>query len=123
MLKIWGRPNSIHTQRVLWTCVEANVTYELIPASATMGPDGHISGGGAPYGVVDTPQYLAMNPNGTVPTIDDARSFYFGNRCYVATIWIRLYRALGITDRRGYRIAVIWKSLAQHNAIDGTWHR
>ncbi len=71
MLKIWGRPNSIHTQRVLWTCVEANVTYELIPASATMGPDGHISGGGAPYGVVDTPQYLAMNPNGTVPTIDD----------------------------------------------------
>ena len=71
MLKIWGRPNSIHTQRVLWTCAEAEVPYELILASATMGPDGHISGGGKPYGIVDTPSYRAMNPNGTVPTIDD----------------------------------------------------
>jgi glutathione S-transferase len=71
MLKIWGRPTSIHTQRVLWTCVEAGLPFELIPASATMGPDGHISGGGRAYGIVDTPEYRAMNPNGTIPTMDD----------------------------------------------------
>jgi glutathione S-transferase len=70
-LRIWGRPNSIHTQRVLWTCAEAELPFELIPASATMGPNGHVSGGNAPYGIVDTPEYLKMNPNGTVPTIDD----------------------------------------------------
>lgn len=71
MLKIWGRRNSAHTQRVLWLCEEAGLPYELILASATMGPDGHISGGGSAFGVVDTPEYRAMNPNGTIPTIDD----------------------------------------------------
>lgn len=71
MLKIWGRPNSIHTQRVLWLCTEAGLPFELIPASATMGPEGHISGGGKAYGIVDTPAYRAMNPNGTIPTLDD----------------------------------------------------
>jgi len=71
MLKIWGRPNSIHTQRVLWFCAEAGLEFELIRASATMGIDGHISGGGAAYGVVNTPEYLSMNPNGTIPTIDN----------------------------------------------------
>ncbi len=70
-LRIWGRPNSIHTQRVLWACAEAGLPFELILASATMGPDGHVSGGGEAYGVVDTPEYRKMNPNGTVPTIDD----------------------------------------------------
>ena len=71
MIKVWGRPTSIHTQRVLWALADADVPYELILASATMGPDGHISKGGAPYGIVNTPAYRAMNPNGTVPTIDD----------------------------------------------------
>lgn len=71
-LRIWGRPNSIHTQRVLWTCAEAGLPFELILASATMGPEGHVSAGGAPFGVVDTPEYRKMNPNGTVPTMDDS---------------------------------------------------
>ncbi len=70
-LRIWGRPNSIHTQRVLWTCAEADLSFELTLASATMGPKGHVSGGNPPYGIVDTQEYRAMNPNGTVPTIDD----------------------------------------------------
>jgi glutathione S-transferase len=71
MLKIWGRPNSIHTQRVLWLCVEAGLPFELILASATMGPDGYVSGGDGAYGVVDTPAYRAMNPNGAIPTMED----------------------------------------------------
>lgn len=71
MIRIWGRPSSIATQRVLWACTEAGVDYELELASGTMGPDGHVSQGGKPFGHVDTPAYRAMNPNGTVPTIDD----------------------------------------------------
>lgn len=70
-VKIWGRLNSIHTQRALWACVEAGVAYDLELASGTMGPDGHISQGGAPYGHVNTDAYRAMNPNGTVPTLED----------------------------------------------------
>ena len=71
MIRIWGRPNSICTQRVLWACVEAEVTFELTLASGTMGPDGHVSTGAEPYGSVDAPWYREMNPNGTVPVIDD----------------------------------------------------
>ena len=29
MIRIWGRPNSICTQRVLWACVEAGVGFDL----------------------------------------------------------------------------------------------
>ena len=71
MMKIWGRPNSICTLRVLWACAESGIDWELELASGTMGPDGHISGGATPFGHVNTPAYRAMNPNGTVPTIND----------------------------------------------------
>ena len=71
MLKIWGRPTSACTQKALWGLEEADVDYELTLASGTMGPDGHVSKGGAAFGIVDTPEYRAMNPNSTVPTIDD----------------------------------------------------
>lgn len=50
---------------------EIGLDFEFTLASATMGAGGHVSKGGAPYGVVDTQDYRVMNPNGTVPTIDD----------------------------------------------------
>ncbi len=71
MIRIWGRPNSICTQRALWALEEAGVDYQLTLASATMGPDGHVSTGARPFGLVDSAEYRRMNPNGTVPTIDD----------------------------------------------------
>jgi glutathione S-transferase len=58
MLKIWGRKNSINVQKVLWTCGELGLRYERIDA-------------GLAFGVNNTPEYKAMNPNGVVPTIDD----------------------------------------------------
>ena len=58
MLRIWGRKNSINVMKVLWTCAELDIPYERIDA-------------GMQYGVVDTPEYRAMNPNGRIPTIDD----------------------------------------------------
>jgi glutathione S-transferase len=58
MLVIWGRNNSVNVQKVLWCCEEMGLGYERIDA------------GGA-FGVVNTPQYRSLNPNGLVPTIDD----------------------------------------------------
>lgn len=58
MLKIWGRKNSSNVRKALWAAEELGLTYEAIDA------------GGA-FGVVDTPQYRAMNPNGRVPVIED----------------------------------------------------
>ncbi len=58
MLKIWGRNNSVNVQKVLWCCEEMGVKYERIDA-------------GGQFGVVNTPQYRALNPNGLVPTVED----------------------------------------------------
>lgn len=71
MLKLWGRPSSGRTQKVLWALAEIGLEFELILASGVMGPGGHVSKGNKPFGLVDTAGYRAMNPNGRVPTIDD----------------------------------------------------
>ena len=58
MLRIWGRNNSVNVQKVLWCMEEIGLGYERIDA-------------GLAFGVVNTPQYRSLNPNGLVPTIDD----------------------------------------------------
>lgn len=58
MLKIWGRKNSINVQKVLWCCAELNLESERIDA-------------GLQFGVNNTPEYKAINPNALVPTIND----------------------------------------------------
>ncbi|CAH0269719.1 Glutathione S-transferase GstB [Pseudomonas sp. Bi70] len=58
MLKIWGRKNSSNVRKALWCAEEAGIAYERVEA------------GGA-FGVVDQPEYLARNPNGRVPMIED----------------------------------------------------
>jgi glutathione S-transferase len=58
MLRIWGRNNSVNVQKALWVCEEMELPYERIDAGGT-------------FGVVNTPQYRNLNPNGLVPTIED----------------------------------------------------
>ena len=58
MLKIWGRRNSINVQKVLWCCGELGLPFDRVDA-------------GLQFGVNNTPEYKALNPNGLVPTIDD----------------------------------------------------
>lgn len=58
MLTIWGNADSVNVQKVLWCCEELALPYERIDA-------------GKHFGVVDTPAFRALNPNGLVPTIRD----------------------------------------------------
>ena len=58
MLRIWGRNNSVNVQKALWCCEELNLVYERIDA-------------GGSFGVVNTPQYRNLNPNGLVPTLEE----------------------------------------------------
>lgn len=58
MLKIWGRTNSINVQKVLWCCSELNIPFERIDA-------------GMQFGVNNTPEYKAKNPNALVPMIEE----------------------------------------------------
>jgi glutathione S-transferase len=109
MLKIWGRPTSTCTQRVLWTLVEASVPYQLTLASATMGAAGHIMLGHTPYGVVDTLDYRAMNPNGTIPTIEDNGFILWESNAIVAYI-ARQYAAMKLyeADEKTFVTALKW---------------
>jgi glutathione S-transferase len=58
MLKIWGRANSVNVRKVLWCCDELSVPFERVDA-------------GMQYGIVNTPAYRKLNPNGLVPTIEE----------------------------------------------------
>ena len=56
MLTIWGRANSSNLQKVIWCCEELGLSFKRIDMAGAFG---------------FTPEYLAMNPNKVVPTIDD----------------------------------------------------
>ena len=58
MLKIWGRATSSNVQKVLWCCAELDIEFERVDV-------------GGPFGGNRDPEYLAMNPNGLVPTVKD----------------------------------------------------
>lgn len=57
MLKIYGTPGS-RASRTLWVCRELGLQYEHIPT--------HFADGGT-----QAPEFLAINPAGRVPAIDD----------------------------------------------------
>jgi glutathione S-transferase len=57
-LTIWGRANSVNVQKVLWCLAELDLAYERIDA-------------GMQFGKNNEAPYLAMNPNGRVPTLVD----------------------------------------------------
>jgi glutathione S-transferase len=58
MLRIWGRVNSVNVKKALWAVEELGLKVQRIDA-------------GMEHGVVKTPEYLKMNPNALVPTMDD----------------------------------------------------
>jgi len=70
VLKIWGRANSINVQKVMWAVGELDLPHERIDA-------------GGRFGGIDTPAFLAMNPNGRVPVIDDGGTIVWESNAIV----------------------------------------
>jgi glutathione S-transferase len=58
MIKIWGRVNSVNVKKVMWILDELSLEHERSDA-------------GLNFGVVNTPEYRKMNPNGLVPTMEE----------------------------------------------------
>lgn len=58
MLTIWGRISSINVQKVVWAAGEVGQPFERIDV-------------GGQFGGNREPAYLAKNPNGQVPTLED----------------------------------------------------
>lgn len=57
-IKVWGRTTSSNVKKVLWVAHDLKLPIERIDA-------------GGKFGVVDTPAYRALNPNGRVPTLEE----------------------------------------------------
>ena len=67
MLKILGRKNSSNVQKVVWACDEIGLPFTREDV-------------GGPFGRNKDPDYLALNPNGTIPTvIDDGFALWESN--------------------------------------------
>jgi glutathione S-transferase len=62
MIKIWGRNTSSNVQKAMWAVDELGLKRERIDI------------GGA-FGMNKEPKYLAMNPNGLVPTLEEEDGF------------------------------------------------
>ncbi len=62
MIKVWGRNTSSNVQKVMWAVEEIGLPHERIDI-------------GGPFGKNREPAYLAMNPNGLVPTLEEEDGF------------------------------------------------
>jgi glutathione S-transferase len=58
MLKVWGRKNSANVQKVMWGVGELGLAHERIDIAGA-------------FGLNREEPYLALNPNGLVPTLED----------------------------------------------------
>ena len=62
MIRLWGRKSSINVQKVLWCLAELGLEE---------GKDFERIDAGLHFGKTRTPEFLALNPNGLVPTLQD----------------------------------------------------
>jgi glutathione S-transferase len=58
VIKIWGRNTSVNVQKVMWAVGELKLAHERIDVGGTFGKNREAA-------------YLAMNPNGLVPTLQE----------------------------------------------------
>ena len=104
MLRILGRDTSSNVQKVLWAAGELGLDFEREDI------------GGA-FGGNDTPEYLALNPNGYVPTLIDGDYTLWESNSIVrylaathgsGTLWPTEPRVRGSAERwMGWQIATL----------------
>jgi len=58
MVTVWGRANSTNVIKVLWLCEELNLEFDRKDV-------------GGPFGGLQTPEFLELNPNGVIPVLED----------------------------------------------------
>jgi len=108
MLVIWGRNNSVNVQKALWCCEELAIAYRRIDA-------------GLAFGVVNTPDYRKLNPNGLIPTIDDEGFVLWESNAIVRYLAAkhgrgglcpRDPRALAIADQwMDWQVSLFWPTI------------
>jgi glutathione S-transferase len=93
MLKIWGRRSSFNVQKVLWLVGELELAYEHIPA-------------GGRFGRLHEPAFLALNPHGRVPLLQDGDVVVWESRTILRYLAARYSRGGAWLDDPGERSRV-----------------
>jgi glutathione S-transferase len=96
MLTIHGRINSVNVQKVVLACEELKLPYVR-----------HDAGGA--FGIVKTPEYIAMNPNSLVPVLIDGDLVLWESNAIV--------RYLAAKHGRG----TLWPEDAGQRALSDRW--
>ncbi len=113
MLKIWGRTNSVNVKKALWCLDELGLKYERTDA-------------GMQYGVVNTPEYRKMNPNGLVPTMDEDGFILWESHSILRYLAAKYGKGvLWPMDERTRAVANQWMDWAfsfQGSVRDAFWH-
>jgi glutathione S-transferase len=97
MIKIWGRNTSSNVQKVMWAVAEIGLPHERIDI-------------GGPFGKNREAEYLAMNPNGLVPTLQEEDGFLLWESNSIVRYLAAKHRAevLEPTDLRARAWASAW---------------
>jgi glutathione S-transferase len=113
MLTVWGRVNSVNVKKVLWAAEELGLQYERIDA-------------GLQFGVNKTPEYLAMNPTGLVPTIRDDGFVLWESHTVVRYLAAKHAAGslcpAGLRERADAERWMDWAFTLQSAVRDAFWH-
>ena len=97
MRTLWGRANSSNVMKVIWLLEELRLPYERIDV-------------GGPFGRTRDPDYVAMNPNSVIPTLqEDGFTLWESNA---------ILRYLAATNAGGNSL---WPAAPQARAIVDQW--
>ena len=113
MIKLWGRVNSVNVKKARWCLEELALPYERIEA-------------GMQHGVVNTPEYRKLNPNGLVPTLDENGFILWESHSIVRYLSAKYGKGvLWPMDERRRAVANQWMDWAfsfQGSVRDAFWH-
>jgi glutathione S-transferase len=97
MIKVWGRNTSSNVQKVMWAIGEIGVPHQRIDI-------------GGSFGQNREPAYLAMNPNGLVPTLEEDDGFLLWESNTIVRYLAAKHKAAGLepTDLHQRALASKW---------------
>jgi glutathione S-transferase len=112
-LRLWGRATSGNVQKPMWLLAELGMDYERIDV-------------GGVFGGNDTPEYLAMNPNGRVPVLEDGDTIIWESNTVVRYISARYGAPRFWSDDPGKRAAaemwMDWALSTMQPQVTGLFH-